>query len=78
MIPYKIVGTTNYRPYVAFFVTATNVLAFIYMLVYAFLGRTCRSKKFYQQLCAQRLRDKPVKASLETLIDGIRSISSCT
>ena len=38
MIPYKIVGTSNYRPYVAFFVTVANVLAFVYILTYAFLG----------------------------------------
>ena len=39
MIPYKIVGKTDYRPYVAFFVTVANVLAFIYILLYAFFRR---------------------------------------
>ena len=39
MIPYKIVGTSSYRPYVAFFVTVANVLAFSYVLALCISGR---------------------------------------
>ena len=72
MIPYKIVGTTNYRPYVAFFVTVVNVLAFVYVLTYAFLGGMALEevyRNFALNICA--VRTQPLG---QTLLDGTRSI----
>ena len=72
MIPYKIVGTTNYRPYIAFFVTVVNVLAFVYVLTYAFLGGLALEEVYHNyalNICA--VRTQPLA---ETLLDGTRSI----
>ena len=72
MIPYKIVGTTNYRPYVAFFVTVANVLVFVYVLTYAFLGGLSLEevyRNYTLNICA--VRTQPIA---ESLIDGLRSI----
>ena len=72
MIPYKIVGTSIYRPYVAFFVTVANVLVFVYILIYAFLGGLSLENVYSLyalNVCA--VRDQ---ALLETLMDGTRSI----
>ena len=72
MIPYKIVGTTNFRPYVAFFVTVANVLLFFYVVSYAFLGGLSLEevyRNYALNICA--VRAQPM---LESLIDGIRSI----
>ena len=72
MIPYKIVGTTNYRPYIAFFVTVVNVLAFVYVLTYAFLGGLALEevyRNYALNICA--VRAQPLA---ETLLDGTRSI----
>jgi len=72
MIPYKIVGRTSYRPYVAFFVTVANVLVFAYVLVYAFLGGLALEevyRNFALDICAVQLQPLP-----ETLLDGVRSI----
>ena len=72
MIPYKIVGTSNYRPYVAFFVTVANVLAFVYILTYAFLGGLSLEEVYRQyalNVCAVH-----GQSLSETLIDGVRSI----
>ncbi|MYD08843.1 MAG: rhomboid family intramembrane serine protease [Chloroflexi bacterium] len=72
MIPYKIVGTSDYRPYVAFFVTVANVLAFIYVLTYAFLGGLALEEVYRHyalNICA--VRAQPLS---ETLLDGARSI----
>ena len=72
MIPYKIVGTTNYRPYVAFFVTVVNVLAFVYVLTYAFLGGLALEevyRNYALNICA--VRTQPLA---ETMLDGTRSI----
>ena len=72
MIPYKIVGTTNYRPYIAFFVTVVNVLAFVYVMTYAFLGGLALEevyRNYALNICA--VRTQPLT---ETLLDGARSI----
>ncbi len=72
MIPYKIVGTTNYRPYIAFFVTVVNVLAFVYVLTYAFLGGLAIDevyRNYALNICAAR-----TQPLAETLLDGTRSI----
>ena len=72
MIPYKIVGTTNYRPYIAFFVTVANVLAFVYVLTYAFLGGLAIDevyRNYALNICAAR-----TQPLVETLLDGTRSI----
>ena len=72
MIPYKIVGTTNYRPYVAFFVTVANVLAFVYVLTYAFLGGLALEdvyRNYTLNICAAS-----TQPLAETLLDGARSI----
>ena len=72
MIPYKIVGTSNYRPYVAFFVTVANVLVFAYILTYAFLGGLSLEEVYRQyalNVCAVRDQALP-----ETLIAGLRSV----
>lgn len=72
MIPYKIVGTTNYRPYIAFFVTVVNVLAFVYIMTYAFLGGLALEevyRNYALNICA--VRTQPLA---ETLLDGARSI----
>lgn len=72
MIPYKIVGTTIYRPYVAFFVTVANVLAFVYVLTYAFLGGLALEevyRNYALNICA--VWTQPLA---ETLLDGTRSI----
>ena len=72
MIPYKIVGTTNFRPYVAFFVTVTNVVAFVYILLYAFLGGLPLEevyRNYVLDVCAIGKQSMQ-----ETLIDGMRSI----
>ena len=72
MIPYKIVGTSSYRPYVAFFVTVANVLAFSYVLVYAFLGGLSLEevyRHYVLDVCA--VHSQPLS---ETLVDGLRSI----
>ncbi len=72
MIPYKIVGTTNYRPYVAFFVTAANVLSFAFVVLFAFLGGLSLEevyRNYALDICAVRVQ--PLAA---TLLDGIRSI----
>ncbi len=72
MIPYKIVGTTNYRPYIAFFVTVVNVLAFVYVMTYAFLGGLALEevyRNYALNICA--VRTQPLA---ETLLDGARSI----
>ncbi|MDE2637315.1 MAG: rhomboid family intramembrane serine protease, partial [Chloroflexota bacterium] len=69
---YKIVGTSDYRPYVAFFVTVANVLAFIYVLTYAFLGGLALEEVYRHyalNICA--VRAQPLA---ETLLDGARSI----
>ncbi len=72
MIPYRIVGTTDYRPYVAFFVTAANVLAFVYVLIYAFLGGLSLEEVYTQyalNICA--VRGQPL---LESALAGLRSV----
>ena len=72
MIPYKIVGKTNYRPYVAFLVTVTNVLAYLFILLYAFLGGLSLEevyRNFVLDFCA--VGQQPL---LESLLDGARSI----
>ncbi len=72
MIPYKIVGKTNYRPYVAFFVTVTNVLAFLFILLYAFLGGLSLEEvysNYVLNVCAIGHQSLP-----EVLLDGMRSI----
>ena len=72
MIPYKIVGTTNYRPYVAFFVTVANVLAFVYVLTYAFLGGMPLEevyRNYALNICA--VGTQPLA---QTMLDGTRSI----
>ncbi len=72
MIPYKIVGTTHYRPYVAFFVTVANVLVFVYVLTYAFLGGLSLEevyRNYALNICAAR-----TQPFVESLIDGLRSI----
>ena len=72
MIPYKIVGASNYRPYVAFFVTVANVLAFGYIVTYAFLGGLSLEEVYRQyalDVCVAN--SQPVG---ETVIDGLRSI----
>ena len=72
MIPYKIVGTTNFRPYVAFFVTVTNVVAFVYI---CFMPSwvVCHWKRsianYVLDVCAIGKQSMQ-----ETLIDGMRSI----
>ena len=72
MIPYQIVGKTNYRPYVSFFVTVANVLAFSYVLIYAFLSGLPLEEVYSNyalNICA--VGNQPL---LETGIDGLRSI----
>ncbi len=72
MIPYKIVGKSDFRPYVAFFVTVTNVLAFGYVLLYAFFGGLSLEEvysSYVLNICAVSQQ-----SPLETVIDGIRSI----
>lgn len=72
MIPYKVVGKTDFRPYVSFFVTVTNVLAFVYILLYAFLGGISLESvysNYVLNVCA--VATQPVA---ETMIDGLRSI----
>ena len=72
MIPYKIVGRTDYRPYIAFFVTVANVLVFAYILAYAFLGGLSLEavyRAYALDICA--VAGQPL---LDTLIDGLRSI----
>ena len=72
MIPYKIVGTTDYRPYVAFFVTVANVLFFAYVVAFAFLGGLPLEevyRNYALDICA--VRAQPLSA---TLLDGARSI----
>ncbi len=72
MIPFKIVGKTNFRPYVAFFVTVANVFVFIYVVSYAFLGGLSLEevyRNYALNICV--VRAQPM---LETLIDGARSI----
>ncbi len=72
MIPYKIVGTTAYRPYVAFFVTVGNVAAFALIVAYAFLGGLPLEevyRNYALDVCA--VFEQPLT---ETLLDGARSI----
>lgn len=72
MIPYKIVGKSDFRPYVAFFVTATNVLAFVYVLIYAFFGGLSLEEvysAYVLNICAISQQ-----SLLETVVDGTRSI----
>lgn len=72
MIPYKVVGKTDFRPYVSFFVTVTNVLAFVYILLYAFFGGIPLEevyRNYVLNICA--VGTQPIG---ETVIDGIRSI----
>jgi len=72
MIPYKIVGKTDYRPYVAFFVTVANVLAFVYILSYAFFGGLPLEAVYRQyalDICT--IGEQTVSA---TLLAGLRSI----
>ena len=72
MIPYKIVGKSDYRPYVAFFVTVTNVFAFAYVLLYAFFGGLSLEdvySNYVLNICAVSQQ-----SPLETLVDGTRSI----
>ena len=72
MIPYKIVGKSDFRPYVAFFVTVTNVLAFVYVLLYAFFGGLSLEEvysSYVLNICAVSQQ-----SPLETVIDGARSI----
>ena len=72
MIPYKIVGTSNFRPYVAFFVSVANVLFFVYVLLYAFFGGLALEEVYRNYaLNVCEVRAQPL---LETLIDGTRSI----
>ncbi len=72
MIPYKIVGKTDYRPFVAFFVTVANVLFFAYILTYAFLSGLALEEVYRQyalNICAVG-----EQTLLETLLAGARSI----
>ncbi len=72
MIPYKIVGKTDYRPYISFFVTVANVLAFAYLVSYAFLaGLPVEEvyRNFALDICAVGSQTLS-----ETLLDGMRSI----
>lgn len=72
MIPYKIVGTTAYRPYVAFFVTVGNVAAFALIVAYAFLGGLPLEevyRNYALDVCV--VFGQPLA---ETLLDGARSI----
>lgn len=72
MIPYKIVGTTNYRPYVAFFVTVANVLFFVFVVIFAFLGGLSLEevyRNYALDICA--VHTQPLA---ETLLAGLRSI----
>ena len=72
MIPYKIVGKSDFRPYIAFFVTVTNVLAFVYVLLYAFFGGLSLEEvysSYVLNICAVSQQ-----SPLETVIDGARSI----
>lgn len=72
MIPYKIVGKTDFRPYVAFFVTVTNVFAFVCIFLYAFLGGLPLEevyRNYVLNICAISQQ-----SPFETLIDGLRSI----
>ncbi len=72
MIPYKIVGKTDYRPYISFFVTVANVLGFVFIVTYAFLGGLPLEdvyRDYALDICA--VGSQPL---LETLVDGVRSI----
>ncbi len=72
MIPYKIVGRTDYRPYVAFFVTVANVAAFAVIVAYAFLGGLPLEevyRNYALDVCS--VFGQPLA---ETLLDGARSI----
>ena len=72
MIPYKIVGRTDYRPYVAFFVTVANVAAFAIIVAYAFLGGLPLEEVYRNYaLDVCQVLGQPVT---ETLLDGARSI----
>ena len=72
MIPYNIVGKSDYRSYVAFLVAAVKVLAFGVIFVWAFLGGMSLEEVYREyalDVCA--VFSQPL---LETLIDGLRSI----
>ncbi len=72
MIPYKIVGASDYRPYVAFFITVANVLFFAFVMSFAFLGGLPLEevyRSYALDICA--VRAQPLG---ETLLDGARSI----
>ncbi len=72
MIPYKIVGKSNFRPYVAFFVTVANVLAFVYVLLYAFFSGLSLEQVYSNYVLNICAIDQ--QSPLATAVDGLRSI----
>ena len=72
MIPYKIVGKSDYRSYVAFLAAAIKLLAFAGILVVAFLGGMSLEEVYREYaLDVCMVFSQPLH---ETLVDGLRSI----
>ena len=72
LYPERVVGRTEYRPYVSFFITITSVFVFFYLLIHAFLsGVTLEEiyKNYALNIC-----QVGVQPLSETLIDGVRSL----
>ncbi len=72
LYPERVVGRTNYRPYISFFITSISVFVFLYLLVYAFLSNLTLEEIYVNytlNIC--QVAKQPLG---ETLIDGLRSL----
>jgi membrane associated rhomboid family serine protease len=72
LYPERIVGRTQYRPYVSFFFTIISVIVFFYIMLYAFATHVPLEeiyKNYALNIC--QVAAQPFG---ETLLDGLRSL----
>lgn len=72
LYPERVVGTTEYRPYISFFITIISVFVFFYLMLKAFVtGVTLEEIYVNYALNICQVGAQPLS---ETLIDGLRSL----
>lgn len=72
LYPERVVGRTNYRPYVSFLITIISVFVFFYLLIHAFLSNvTLEDIYINYALNICQVGTQPLS---ETMIDGFRSL----
>jgi rhomboid family protein len=72
LYPERIVGRTQYRPYISFFITITSVFVFFYLMIYAFFSGVTLEEIYINY--ALNICQVGVQPLGETLIDGVRSL----